>query len=84
MAAIWRIFGVFWLGASAGLLNSSLFLAISSLYEQDRAATANLAAVLFGLGCVAAALLVAGTYYVYTVPGILILFAVFPGVYAGF
>ena len=42
----------------------------------------NLAGLLFGLGCLLTALLVAGTYYVYTVPSILILFAVLPGLYA--
>ncbi len=83
-AALWRILGVLWLGASAGLLNASLFLAISSLYERDRATTVNLAGVLFGLGCFATPLLVAGTYYVYTVPRILMLFAILPGIYAVF
>src|SRR3984893_365824 len=32
MAATWRLGGVFWLGASAGLLNACMFQAISSLY----------------------------------------------------
>lgn len=83
-AASWRIWGVLWLGASAGLLNACLFLAISSLYERDRATTVNLAGVLFGLGCFATPLLVAGTYYAYTVPGILMLLAILPAAYAVF
>lgn len=81
--AIWRLAGVLWVGFSAGLLNAGVFHAISPLYQHDRAATVNLAGVLFGLGCLLTALLVAGTYYVYTVPSILILFAVLPGFYAG-
>src|SRR6202165_5212401 len=84
MAANWRLGGLLWLGASAGLLNACMFLAISSLYERDRATTVNLASVLFGLGCLLTALLVAGTYYVYSVPGILILLATLPGLYACF
>jgi len=79
--AIWRMLGVLWIGLGAGLLNAALFQAISPQYQHDRAATVNLAGVMFGLGCLLTALLVAGTYYVYTVPSILILFAVLPGFY---
>ena len=81
--ASWRLAGMLWIGISAGLLNGGAFHAISPLYQHDRAATVNLAGVMFGLGCVITALLVAGTYYVYTVPSILVLFAVLPGFYAG-
>jgi len=81
--AAWRLWGVLGLGVGTGLLNAGVFHAISPLYQQDRAATVNLAGVLFGLGCLLTALLVAGTYYVYTVPSILILFALAPGFYAG-
>lgn len=83
VGALWRLFGVLWIGVSAGMLNAGLFHAVSPLYQQDRAATVNLAGVVFGLGCLLTALLVAGTYYVYTVPSILILLAVVPGLYAG-
>ena len=83
VAAGWRLAGVLWLGVGAGLLNTGVFHAISPLYRHDRAATVNLAGVLFGLGCLLTALLMAGTYYVYTVPSILILFAILPGFYAG-
>lgn len=82
--AIWRLAGVLWLGTGAGLLNACMFQAISSLYERDRATTVNLASVLFGLGCFLTALLVAGAYYAYNVPGILILLAILPAAYAGF
>ncbi len=80
---IWRLFGMLWIGISAGLLNAGIFQAISPLYQHDRAATVNLAGVLFGLGCLLTSLLVAGTYYVYTVPSILVLFAVVPAFFAG-
>src|SRR5579864_3128260 len=81
--AVWRFFGLLWIGVSAGLLNGAIFHAISPLYQHDRAATVNLAGVMFGLGCLLTAVLVAGTYYVYTVPSILVLFAILPGFYAG-
>lgn len=82
VSAIWRLLGVLWIGIAAGLLNTGVFHAISPQYRHDRAATMNLAGVMFGIGCLLTALLVAGTYYVYTVPSILILFAILPGFYA--
>jgi len=81
--AIWRFFGLLGIGISAGLLNGGIFQAISPLYQHDRAATVNLAGVMFGLGCLLTAVLMAGTYYVYTVPSILVLFAILPGFSAG-
>lgn len=73
--------GLLVLGFSAGLLNAAVFHAISPLYFHDRAATTTLAGTLYGLGCFLTALLVAGTYYVYSVRVILILFAVIPGLF---
>jgi fucose permease len=81
-SAWWRLAGVFLLGGSSGLLVSALFHGISSVYQHDPAATVNLAGLLFGLGSFVLALLVAGTFYVYTVPSILVLLAVIPGFYA--
>jgi MFS family permease len=81
-SAVWRLAGVLWIGFSTGLLNAGVFHAISPIYQIDRAATVNFAGLLFGSGSLLTALLVAGTYYVYTVPSILILFAVLPGLYA--
>ena len=80
---IWRLPAVLAIGVSAGLLNAGLFQTISPLYRHDRAATLNVAGAMFGLGCLITALLVAGTYFVYNVPSILILFALLPGFYAG-
>jgi fucose permease len=78
----WRLLGVFFIGLSAGLLNAGVFHAISPMYQRARAATVNVAGLLFGAGSLLTALLVAGTYFVYTVPSILILFAAIPGLYA--
>jgi MFS transporter, FHS family, glucose/mannose:H+ symporter len=82
VAAAWRLGGVLCIGFSTGLLNAAVFHAISPMYQIDRAATVNFAGLLFGSGSLLTALLVAGTYYVYTVPSILILFAALPGLYA--
>ncbi|HEV2687379.1 MAG TPA: MFS transporter [Bryobacteraceae bacterium] len=83
VAPIWRLAGVLFIGIGAGLLNAGVFQAISPLYLQNPAATVNLAGVLFGLGCLLTAVLVAGTYFAYNVPSILILLALVPGFYAG-
>lgn len=80
--AAWRLWGVICIGFSAGLLNAGIFHAISPMYQIDRAATVNFAGLLFGTGSLLTALLVAGTYYVYTVPSILVLFSAIPGLYA--
>lgn len=80
--AAWRLAGVLAIGFATGLLNAAVFHAISPIYRADRAATVNFAGLLFGTGNLLTALLVAGTYYVYTVPSILVLFAVLPGLYA--
>lgn len=78
----WRLPGLLLVGVSAGLLISALFHAISPIYRHDPAATVNIAGVLFVLGSLVMALLVSGTFYVYTVPSILFLLALVPGFYA--
>jgi fucose permease len=80
--AAWRLVGILAIGFGAGLLNAGVFHAISPMYQMDRAATVNLAGLVFGAGSLITAVLVAGTYFVYTVPSILILFAAIPGLYA--
>ena len=79
----WRAGGFLVLGGGAGLLNLSLFHAISRSYQADAASTVNRGGIWYGLGCMAATLLVAGTFYVYTVRSILIFMAVVPGLFAG-
>jgi len=81
--AAWRVGGLLALGIGAGMLNLALFSAISPSYQLDAAGTVNLGGVWYGLGCVAATLLVAGTFYVYTVPSILIFMAVVPALFGG-
>jgi FHS family glucose/mannose:H+ symporter-like MFS transporter len=81
--AIWRMIGLFGIGCGAGGLNTAVFHAISPLYQHDRASTVNVAGILYGIGCVLTALLVAGTYYVYTVASILVFFAAILALYIG-
>jgi len=82
-SAWWRVGGLLFLGVGAGLLNLSLFHCISASYQADAAGTVNRGGIWYGLGCLAATLLVWGTFYAYTVPSILIFMAVVPGLFAG-
>jgi len=82
LSAWWRAAGLVSLGIGAGLLNMALFSAISKKYQAEAADTVNVGGAWYGLGCVAATLLVAGTFYAYTVPEILIFMAVVPAIFA--
>jgi fucose permease len=77
----WRLPGLFSLGFAAGLLYMALLEGVSPLYDVGRAATLNMVGMTFGLGCVVMSLLVAGSYYVFDVRGMLIVAAIVP---AGF
>jgi fucose permease len=80
--AWWRVFGLLGLGGAAGLLNLALFHAISAVYQRDAAGTVNQGGIWYGLGCLAATLLVAGTFSVYTVTSIGVFMATVPGIFA--
>jgi hypothetical protein len=80
----WRAGGLLVLGFAAGLLNLGLFYAISHPYRQDPAGTISKGGILYGLGCLIATILVAGSFYAYTVPAILISMAFVPGVFGGY
>ena len=77
-----RMFGLFGLGLGAGTLNIGILQAISPAYRLAPAATINIAGALFGLGCAVLAILIAGTFNVYTVPSILLLVAIVPAFFA--
>jgi hypothetical protein len=81
-SAWWRAGGLFVLGLGAGLLNMALFQAISGNYQFDAAGTVTRGGIWYGLGCLTATLLVAGTFYAYTVPVILAVMAAVPAVFA--
>ncbi|WP_321477779.1 MFS transporter [uncultured Paludibaculum sp.] len=74
----WQLIGLFLVGLGAGLLNTSVFHAISSVYHLNPAATLTLAGALYGLGAMTCALFVAGTFFVYNVASVLILLALLP------
>lgn len=78
-----RMIGMALLGIAGGLTHAGIFEAISPIYRHDPGATMNMAGTLFGLGCLTLALLISGTYYVYTVPSMLVMLAVIPGLFAG-
>jgi fucose permease len=69
------------IGCSAGILHPAIFNAISPMYRHDPVATVNLAGMLFGLGCFTVALLVSGTFYVYSAPTIQVWIAIIPGLF---
>jgi FHS family glucose/mannose:H+ symporter-like MFS transporter len=76
---LWRMGGVLAIGFATGLLNTAVFHSISPAYDRDPAATVNVGGISFGMGCLVVTLLVAGTFYAYTVTSILVLIAVIPG-----
>src|SRR6185437_12239137 len=73
-----RVAGLLVLGIGAGLLNVGLFYAVSRDYSSDAAGTIGKGGIWYGLGCLAATMLVA----VYNVPGILLLMGLAPAVFA--
>lgn len=78
MPAWGRLWSLMLLGVSAGLLNNGVMQAITPAFRFDAAATLNLSGVVLGLGCLASALFVSGTFFVYSVSSILVLLAVAP------
>ena len=78
----WRIPGLLLLGCGAGVLHAGIFHAISAIYRHNPAATVNLGGMLFGLGCLASALLVARAFYTYTPAAIQIFMGLVPGFFA--
>jgi hypothetical protein len=79
---LWRMPGLAALGLAVGLLNAGLFQAIAAGYSREPVRAVALGGIYYGLGCLAVTLLVAGTFYAYTVPVILILMALAPGIFA--
>jgi FHS family glucose/mannose:H+ symporter-like MFS transporter len=78
----WRVAGMLVIGGAAGVLHTAIFHAISPMYRHDPAATVNLAGILFGLGCLAVALVVSTTFYIYTAASIQLWIAMIPALFA--
>lgn len=79
----WRMAGIAGIGCGNGLLNLALFQALTPVYRMNPSASLSLSGTFFGLGCAVTALLVAGTFFMYTVPSILVFLAALPGYGAG-
>ncbi|HEY4360397.1 MAG TPA: hypothetical protein VGN17_05495 [Bryobacteraceae bacterium] len=80
----WRVAGMAIIGFSAGLLHTAVFHAVSPMYRHDPVATVNLAGILFGLGCLTVALLISGTFYMYSAPALQAWIAVIPAAFGWF
>ncbi len=63
VAAGWRIFGLFFVGLSAGSIATSLLYALAPWFRRQPAAAMNVAGALFGAGCTLATLLVGVIYF---------------------
>jgi FHS family glucose/mannose:H+ symporter-like MFS transporter len=77
----WRVVGMAIVGFAAGLLHTAIFHAISPMYRHDPAATVNLAGILFGTGCFTLAILISGTFYLYTAAAVQVWIAVIPALF---
>jgi fucose permease len=77
----WRVAGLALVGCSAGILHTAIFHAVSAMYRHSPAATVNIAGMLFGLGCLADAVLISGAYYLYSAPAIQAWIAVIPAAF---
>jgi FHS family glucose/mannose:H+ symporter-like MFS transporter len=77
----WRVAGMAVVGVAAGLLHTAIFHAISPMYRHDPAATVNLAGILFGSGCFTLAILISGTFYLYTAAAVQVWIAVIPALF---
>jgi MFS family permease len=80
-SAWWRVAGMALVGCAAGILHTAIFNAISPMYRHDPVATVNLGGMLFGLGCFTVALLVSGTFYMYSAPAVQVWIAIIPALF---
>lgn len=78
----WQMAGLFLVGLGAGLLNTGASHAITPAYEIEPAVTLNLGGALFNLGGFLTALVVATTFFTYTVGSTLLLLALPPAIAA--
>ncbi len=76
-----RGIGVSLIGLGGGGLVQGIFYTIVPVYDHDPAGTVNLSGIFFGSGCLLTSLLVAGTFYVYSIPVIILLIALLPAVF---
>lgn len=75
---LWRMPGLAIIGIGAGLLHSGLFAAVAPAWENSPATTLIFGGIFFGGGSVLSALVIAGTYYAYSLSTILLMLAAIP------
>jgi MFS transporter, FHS family, glucose/mannose:H+ symporter len=80
--ASWRVAGLLFVGLAAGMLNTSLFLVIRDTYQHNPSGTLSLGGALFGSGSLIVTMLVAGTFYAYSINAILVMAALIPALFA--
>lgn len=78
----WRLGALFLVGLGAGGIHTGALHAIVPAYDHEPASTLSLAGVLFNLGALATALIVAGTFFAYTIQATLIVMAAGPALAA--
>jgi FHS family glucose/mannose:H+ symporter-like MFS transporter len=77
----WRVAGLTLIGGAAGILHTAIFHAVSPMYRHNPAATVNIAGMLFGLGCLADAVLISGAYFLYSAAALQAWIAVIPAAF---
>jgi fucose permease len=75
-----RLAGLFVMGWAAGALNTAVMHAIVPAYQTNRAATMNLGAALFGLGCLSSSFSLAATFYAIPTRALMAAFSLIPAV----
>jgi hypothetical protein len=76
--AAWRMAGILLIGVAAGLVNTGLFHALLPIYESDPPRVLTAAGICFGVGSLLSTLLVAGTFYLYSIEAVLLALALIP------
>lgn len=76
----WRLAACFATGYGAGLIHTGALHAIVPAYEHEPASTLSLGGVLFNLGALTTVLVVAGSFFAYTIQAVLLLMAFLPAV----
>lgn len=78
----WRLGALLLVGLGAGGIHTGALHAIVPAYDHEPASTIGLAGVLFNLGALATALVVAGAFFAYTIQATLIVMAAAPALAA--
>ncbi len=84
-ASLWppaRALAMAIIGLSSGLMITGVIRPLERMYQHDAPATANMAGLFFGAGCLASVLFLARSAYAYSPSTVLLLLAAIPGGFA--